>query len=250
MRIKTYIVGPIETNCYLVSDEIDRAAMVIDPDLREAEEHDRVMKELTDSGLTLKYIVNTHGHADHIAGNAILKKETNALILAHELDKELMSEPWPPPEVAGTVFPSCPFCGGDRPDLMIQEDKKKACLICADCGFRFEFIASPAADRSLRDGDTIKLGRIEFQVIHTPGHTPGGIALYSKVEKTIFTGDTLFKDSIGRTDLPNGSMPDIQGSLNKLIALPDQTAVYPGHGEKTTIGREKRENPYIQKPAK
>lgn len=246
MLIKTYVVGPIQTNCYLVADETSRDAMVIDPDLREPEELDRVRKQRKRSRLTLKYIVNTHGHADHIAGNAVLKAETGALILAHDLDAGLMAEPWPPADVANLVFPSCPACGRGQPDLKVQDDKKLAVLNCADCGFRFEFIASPPADRRLREGDKIKVGRLEFQVIHTPGHTKGGISLYAKEENVVFTGDTLFKDSIGRTDLPGGSMPDIQAALKKLAALPDDTMVYPGHGVMTTIGREKRENPYLQ----
>jgi glyoxylase-like metal-dependent hydrolase (beta-lactamase superfamily II) len=248
MRIKTFVVGPIQTDCYLVADEKERVAMIIDPDLRGEEEYGQVIKELKDSGLTLKYIVNTHGHADHIAGNAALKAETGALILAHERDKGLMAEPWPPAGAASQIFPACPFCGGDQPELIVQEDRKQALLQCGDCGFRFEFIASPAADRLLSDGDTINLSRIKFRVIHTPGHTKGGISLYIKEENAVFTGDTLFKGSIGRTDLPGGSYPDIMKSLEKLTGLPPETRVYPGHGEPTTIAEEIRDNPYLEKP--
>lgn len=248
MLIKQYVVGPIATNCYLVADEKDRVAMVIDPDLREKEEQKRFFKDLARDQLKLKYIVNTHYHVDHIGGNAALKEATDAAILIHERDAPLLAEPWKrmiEMNEKGTA-PACPACGDGRPDIQIQDDRKKAVVGCPACGFRFEMAPSPPADRLLREGEIIRVGSLEFLVIHTPGHSPGGIALYCAAENAVFTGDTLFYGSIGRTDLPDGSLPDIQAALKKLAALPDKTAVYPGHGEKTMIGREKRENPYLQ----
>ncbi len=253
MRIKKFIVGPIETNCYLVAEGTTCQAMVIDPDLRGPKELERVRKELMRSELALKYIVNTHGHTDHIAGNAELKRTTGAAILIHEQDASLLIEPWKPMVEMDEkgASPPCPVCKDGRLRIKVQDGREKAAVVCQDCGFCwFEMNASPAAGRILRDGDTIQLGHLVFRVIHTPGHTPGGISLYIKEENAVFTGDTLFNGAIGRTDLPGGSSDDIMGSLAKLTALPADTIVYPGHGEATTIAQEIRENPCLQKPAK
>ncbi len=158
----------------------------------------------------VKYIINTHGHADHTAGNGIVKKATGALILIHKDDAIMLTT------VAKTVSRLFGFHG-----------------------------TSPAADRALGDGDVIKVGRFKLVTLHTPGHSKGGISLLG--DKVVFTGDTLFAGSIGRTDFPGGSFEEIMQSIKtKLVTLPDSFKAYPGHGPPTTIGEEKKHNPFLQ----
>jgi glyoxylase-like metal-dependent hydrolase (beta-lactamase superfamily II) len=248
MLIKLFVVGPIGTNCYLVAGAEKMEAAIIDPDIRTNEERKKVIKEINRSHLRLKYIINTHHHIDHTGGNDYLKKTTGAEIMIHELDGPVLFDQWmwilatskaqkPPP---------CPACGNAKLKVDFSQVQRKAVLNCRDCGFMFEVVPSPPADRMLLNGDLIKVGKIEFEVLHTPGHSAGGISLYSKKENVIFTGDTLFCGSVGRTDNIDASFEEIIKSVKALAMLPDDTVVYPGHGEKTTIGREKRENPYLQ----
>jgi hydroxyacylglutathione hydrolase len=249
MLIKHFTVGPIQTNCYVVACEETLEAVVIDPDLRKKEEINAVHKEITKRKLKIKYIINTHFHADHISGNRILKEITDAKILVHEKDAPLLIEPWKMFSDTRTIngeFPTCPVCNNRLGNLEVSADRTEAKVSCPECGFSLDAVASPQADQLLNDGDVVKFGNLKLQVIHTPGHTPGGISLYCESDGVVFTGDTLFAGSIGRTDLPLSSFSEIKESLSKLVELPDSTIVYAGHGEHTTIGKEKRENPYLK----
>jgi len=210
MKVERRIVGPIETNCYVVACEKTREAVVVDPGFGKSEA-EAFIDEIKERGLKVKYIVNTHGHDDHTSGNKALKEATNAEVLIHEADAHMLT----------------PF-SLNRPKTRNNETE------------------SPVADQLLKEGDVIEAGNIRLTVIHTPGHTKGSISLHSQNDNVAFTGDTLFAQSIGRTDFPGGSYPDIMRSLKtKLAKLPDQTVVYPGHGETTTIGKEKKENPFL-----
>lgn len=188
MKIHTVIVGPLETNCYIVEDEKSKEAIVIDP----GDEAEKILNFLAIHPLKVRYIVITHGHWDHVGANWELKEKTKALILIHELDVPMLS-----------------------------------------------ITNSPKADRYLVDKDRIDIGDLSFSVLHTPGHTPGGICLYNEKEKVLFSGDTLFAGTCGRTDLPYSSEREMEKSLKKLLKLPAETKVYPGHGPSTTIGNEK-----------
>lgn len=188
MKIHTIIVGPIETNCYIVEDEKSQKAIVIDP----GGEAEKIISFLEKHPLKIQAMVITHGHFDHIGAIRKLKEKTKAPILMHESD----------------VF-----------GLSVSD--------------------SPPADRFLKDHDNLEVGGLKFEVIHTPGHTPGGISLYCKEEKILFSGDTLFAGNIGRTDLPYSSEEAMIKSLKKLLELPPETKVFPGHGKPTTIGRER-----------
>ena len=207
MLIKRLTGGLLSTNCYIVACGEAGEAMVIDPGLSEGE-CGEILDEVSAHHLQLKYIVNTHGHPDHTSCNSRLRKATSAEILIHKDDGHLLAEPR---------------------------------------GLFVEAVVSPPADRLVRDGDMIRVGKLEFEVIHTPGHSRGGISLYCESESVVFSGDTLFNRSIGRTDLPGSSAKDMGRSLReKLMKLPEQTIVYPGHGPETTIGEEKMWNPFLQ----
>jgi glyoxylase-like metal-dependent hydrolase (beta-lactamase superfamily II) len=210
MLVRCLNVGYLGTNCYLVACKKTLEALVIDPGFKD-DETGKVLDEIDKFGVRVRYIVNTHGHVDHTSGNGALKKASGAEIMIHENDAEILNNPW--------------------------KNLSKMLGLAAD---------SPPADRLLSDGDLIKVGRLKLKVIHTPGHTAGSISLYCGSERVVFTGDTLFAGSIGRTDLPDSSFKEIMQSLrDKLMRLPDQTVAYPGHGEKTTIGKEKLENPFV-----
>ena len=195
MILKTITVGPNETNCYILGCSRTKEAALIDP----GAEADLIKKAARDAGVKLKYIINTHGHADHIAAN----KDFKLPVFIHKLDSEFLTDPYK----NMSVF------------------------------FGFS-ITSPSAERFLEDGEVMKVGDIVMDIMHTPGHTPGGISI--KAEGVVFTGDTLFADGVGRTDLPGSSDKDLFKSIkNKLMTLPDDTVVYPGHGSSSTIGRER-----------
>jgi hydroxyacylglutathione hydrolase len=248
MLLRQFVVGLIETNCYLAACEETKEAFIVDPDLREDKERVCVINEIERGGMQLKYIINTHFHTDHTGGNGFLKQRTDAELLIHEDDAPWLSKPWiafsKTNEPRGG--PVCPACGGGRSIVAVDENEKGAVVSCKGCGFSFEFLSSPFADRLLKDGDVLRVGMLGIEVIHTPGHSPGGISLYLSKQGILFSGDTLFNRSIGRTDLPYGSFDDIMVSLKRLMALPDDTIVYPGHGEKTVIGEERGENPYVR----
>ena len=209
MLIHSWVVGPLATNCYLVACNETGEALMIDPGFF-TQEAEKILKILRRK-FKLKKILNTHGHVDHISGNSVLKRHTEADILIHRDDALMLADP----------------------------ERNLSNMLGLN-------VISPKADRLLEDSEIVKVGALELKVIHTPGHTKGSISLFCEKEKVVFTGDTLFAGSIGRTDLPGSSFREIVHSLNeKLMNLPEETIVYPGHGEKTSIGREKRINPYV-----
>ena len=205
MIVKTLAVGPIMANCFVLGCEKTAEAAVIDP----GDEPDRILATLTDHNLTAKLIINTHGHFDHVGANRKLKEATGAPILIHALDTPMLSQ----------LASSAAAWG------MVAEN-------------------SPPPDREIEDGDQVNFGDITLAVLHTPGHTPGGISLYTDTE--VFVGDTLFAGSIGRTDFAGGSFETLKNSIQqKLFTLNEDLVVYPGHNNPTTIGTEKRTNPFV-----
>ncbi len=206
MIIKELAVGPIMANCYIVGCEDTKAAAVIDP----GDDADKILMLLAESALTVNCIINTHGHFDHVGANSRLKEATGAQIMIHALDEPMLSE------LSATAA-----------SMGINADN------------------SPPADRLLADDDTITFGNITLKVLHTPGHTQGGISLFT--EGHVFVGDTLFAGSVGRTDFPGGDFETLKTSVkNKLYVLDDDVIVYPGHMGRTTIGREKQSNPFVR----
>ncbi len=205
MILMRLIVGPLQVNCYILADEKTKEAVVIDP----GDDAEDILKIIREKGLTIKYIVNTHAHFDHVGANAKLKEATGAEILLHEADAELLTS----------------SSGQARM-------------------FGMKTASSPPADRYIRDGDVITAGEVSLTVLSTPGHSSGGISLLE--DDMVFTGDALFAGSIGRTDLPGGDLMTLVGSIKtKLLDLPDDTRVFPGHGPDSTIGVEKKENPFL-----
>lgn len=201
MLIKSIVVGPLEVNCFIVADEGSKKAMVVDP----GDEPDRIMDTIKNNDFVVEYIICTHGHFDHVGAVSDLKKETDAKVLIH--NDEL--------EIYDAAKDMAAFWGYDLDPL-------------------------PDPDILVKEEESIKIGDLSFKVIHTPGHSPGGICLYG--EGIVITGDTLFAGSVGRTDFHGGDMNRLKESFKRLMSLPENTRVLPGHGPETTIGREKREN--------
>lgn len=206
MEIIRIPAGIYAANCYLVYDEDTKEGIVIDP----GGDADDIINKIEELGLDIKYIVLTHGHGDHIAGVEDLKKYTNAKVAIHKDDAPMVRN--------GEKNLSSRMAMGTveiEPDILLDEDY------------------------------VIEFGKLSGKVIHTPGHTPGGISL--KIEDSLFTGDTLFAGSIGRTDFEGSSYDSIINSIKtKLIVFPDETRVYPGHGPSTSIKMEKRNNPFLR----
>jgi glyoxylase-like metal-dependent hydrolase (beta-lactamase superfamily II) len=207
--IKALPVGPIMANCFIVGCEQTHEALAIDP----GDESDRILLALADSKLRLTTIVNTHGHFDHVGANKSLKESTGATLYIHESDAPMLEQ---------------------------------LSASAAAWGMRAE--DSPKPDGYLQDGDTLTVGTITFSVLHTPGHSPGGISLFTA--GNVFVGDTLFAGSIGRTDFQGGDFETLRASIhNKLFTLGDDVTVYTGHGPSTTIGRERKHNPFVGQAA-
>lgn len=203
-----FTIGALSTNCYILSCENTKEAVIIDPGFNSNSEKEKIQKFIERQMLTLKFIVNTHGHPDHTCGNGIIKERFDVPILIHENDADMLG--------------------------------KKSQIFGL---FGFQSFAPPA-DIMLNDGDIVKFGKTSIKVIHTPGHSRGSISLLG--EKEVFVGDTLFLGSIGRTDFPESSEREMKNYLKKLRSLPEGYVVYPGHGPTTTIGEEKRNNPFLQ----
>ena len=205
MILRMLVVGPIQANCYVLGCERTKEAAVIDP----GGDVDKILMTLAKDKLRCVYIINTHGHFDHTGDNKRLKEVTGAKLVIHRADAPMILDQGSSGSLWGMEVEDSP-----PPDLYVEER------------------------------DVITFGDISLQVIHTPGHSPGGISLLSN--KMVFAGDTLFAGSIGRTDLPGGDYETlIRNVKEKIFPLGDDVVIYPGHGPKTTVGREKRSNPFF-----
>jgi len=201
------VVGPLQVNCFILADEKTKEAVVVDP----GDDAQEILKIIQDKSFKVKYIVITHGHFDHVGANKALKDATGAELLIHE---------------------------GDAPVMASASQHSQA--------FGLNTQSSPRADRYVKHGDIINAGEVSLKVLHTPGHSPGGISLLD--QGMVFTGDSLFAGSIGRTDLPGGDLMTLIRSIKtNLMTLPDDTKVFCGHGPATTIGEERKENPFLNK---
>lgn len=208
MILKSAVVTSLMVNCYILGCEETKEAVIIDP----GGNVPALLHILEQDHLKLKYIINTHGHVDHIGGNSELKNATQAQLMIH---------------------------AGDA-NLLTQVDKSAYIMY----GLKVD---TPPADILLHDKDIITIGKtIELNVIHTPGHSPGGICLELKGTNALFVGDTLFQGSIGRTDFPGGNYQQLINSIKtRLLVFPDDQIAYPGHGPATTIGFERLHNPFL-----
>lgn len=208
MRVKQMTVGSMGVCCYIASCDQTKEAVIIDPGGNEEE----ILAACQEGNLKVKYIINTHGHPDHVCGNKHLKDATGADIVMHEADDEFFAQP------------------------QVEQFFSQLGLT-----------PSPPVDKCVVDGEKLVLGKESLSVIHTPGHTPGGICLYSS--PNLFTGDTLFAGGVGRTDFPGGSTSELLNSIkNRLLTLPPDTIVWPGHGyggESSTIAQEQTSNPFL-----
>jgi len=206
LQVESLIVGPLFSNCYIIYDDLEKIGAIIDP----GDDEDNILDVIKELGIKIIYILATHGHFDHVGAVAPIKKALNAEFLAHE------------------------------GDFFFIEDGENAAR-----RWGIDIKQPPKPDRFIEDGDKIKIGKFELKVIHTPGHSPGGVCfLYDRM---LFGGDTLFQGSIGRTDFRKGSFEDLKNSIRKrLYLLSDDTIVYTGHGPATTIGDEKKYNAFVR----
>ena len=206
LQVEPLVVGPLFSNCYIVWDDTVKQGVIIDP----GDDADIILKTVKDLDVEIKYILATHGHFDHVGAVAPLKRELKVEFLAH------------------------------KDDFFFIEDGENAAR-----RWNVDIEQPPKPDRFIEDGDKIKFGGFELEVLHTPGHSPGGVSfLYDQM---VFGGDTLFQGSIGRTDFRKGSFEDLSNSIKtRLYTLPDDTVVYTGHGPITTIGDEKRYNAFVR----
>jgi hydroxyacylglutathione hydrolase len=215
-------IGMLQSNCYLIYDEKSHEGAIVDPGANA----EALLKEVKQRDLQIRYILNTHGHFDHIIGNAQLVAELDVPLGIHPADQTLLSKG------GGAAY------------------------------FGMGTVASPHATLELTDGFNLQVGEVNLQVIHTPGHTPGSVCFYVSEDTNVatspsnqadpanpnglITGDTLFAGSVGRTDLPGGNAQILTKSLNRLLMLPPETIIYPGHGPISTLAREQRSNPWIK----
>ncbi|NBD35445.1 MAG: MBL fold metallo-hydrolase [Chloroflexi bacterium] len=201
-------IGILQSNCCLVYDKTTRDGAIVDPGGDTAP----LMKEIEERGIEVRYIINTHGHFDHVAANGALQS-LDAPLALHPADRDLLAE------------------GGGA------------------SWFDLAYVPSPAPDIDLHDGQVLTVGELHLHVVHTPGHTPGSICLYIPEDGALITGDTLFAGSVGRTDLPQGNPRALTESLKKLLALdyPPETKIYPGHGPTSTLARERQRNPWLRR---
>ena len=208
MILRQLVVGMFASNCFIVGSETTKKGMIIDP----GADAKAILKAVSDMGLSIVLIVATHNHIDHVGALRQVKDATGADFAVHEDDAESMM----------------PSAFGRMVGVVMGGSLK----------------ASPKPDRLLRDGDVITIGDLKFSVLHTPGHSAGGISLLG--DGIVFSGDTLFNLGIGRTDLPGGDYATLINSIvTRLMSLPDDTVVYPGHGPRTTIGAERVRNPFL-----
>lgn len=206
MSILHFMLGPMENNTYLIVDDATGEAALVDPSF----DSEAIWPEITAQGRTLRYILNTHAHYDHILGNAFFAEKTEALIALHRADLDLYRA--------------------------LPEQGRM---------FGFEAESAPEPTLFLEDEQILRLGETEIRVLHTPGHSPGGVTFL--LEDAAIVGDCLFAGSIGRTDLPGASTQTLLHSIRtRLLTLPDTTRVLPGHGEFTTIGQERAANPFLR----
>ncbi len=206
LEVKQLTVGMVGTNCYLAANQMTKEAVIIDP----GDEPKRIDRLIKENGYDPQAILLTHGHFDHVMAVDALSAEYGIKVYAHELEKETLEDP--ELNVSGMMGNTMVFHATDF----------------------------------VREGEILNLAGFSFQVLLTPGHTKGGVCYYLASEHVLFSGDTLFAGSVGRTDFPGGSMSTLIGSIReKLLALPDETVVYPGHMESTTIGAEKTGNMFL-----
>ncbi len=207
MIIRKIQVGMTQTNCYIVGCEETQQGAVIDP----GGEGKYVLQAIEQSGLDIRYVLITHAHFDHIGASASVVEAAGAQLALHPEDKPLL-------ESGG---------GASRWGVSVEP--------------------CPVPDVMLSDGDVIEVGTLSFEVLHTPGHSPGGVTFYEADQGVAFDGDVLFESGVGRTDLPGGNREMLMHSIKEvLFTLPDETEIYSGHGPKTTIGQEKRSNPWVR----
>jgi len=205
VKIEKIVVGQLETNCYVVTDRKSAESLIIDP----GDEPDMIIERVDKAGLKPQYILFTHAHYDHVCATKELHDLYGAQIIMH------------------------------KNELSVYEDTQKMCM-----SWGFEKEDFPEPDTIVQEGDVISVGTLQFKVLHTPGHTPGGICLFG--EKSLFSGDTLFRGSVGRTDLKGGDFSLLSDSLKKLISLPGDTRVLCGHAAETTIDLELKSNPFLR----
>lgn len=204
MIVEKVVVGPFASNCYIVGSESGKDGIIIDP----GDEAEQILKKVGDLGLKIRLIALTHGHLDHVGALKEVKEATRAEVAVHADDANF-----------------------------VQYQSLAAV-------FGLSYPTPPPPDRLLKGGDSLDVGGLHFLVLHTPGHSPGGISLLG--EGVVFTGDTLFNYGVGRADLPGGNFSQLLDSIRtKLMVLPDSTIVYPGHGPATTIGAERAGNPFL-----
>jgi glyoxylase-like metal-dependent hydrolase (beta-lactamase superfamily II) len=204
--IRTVPVGITQTNCYIVGCEETQEGVVIDP----GGHPQRILKAIEESGLTIRYVLNTHCHFDHMGANAEIVAATGAPLALHPAELPMLQA-----RGGAALF-----------GVFVKE--------------------SPPPDMELEPGQVLEVGTLRFQVLHTPGHSPGSLTFYSQEEGLAFAGDVLFHAGIGRTDLPGGDWDTLMRSIRDvLFVMPDETVICPGHGPKTTVGQEKRSNPWM-----